>query len=203
VKKKPKTKRLNGSPWMMKSKRFQFDLRAVLCTMVIISLGMAYLRSLDEAFVAYGLIVAAVGLALGALVGWPWGRIPDAQYWSVLGGVFALISALQIVHSYWAWAATGAAAGAVVGTAASGRVVRTMISGCLAAAIVFSTATAIFPTSSGTEFYLDLISAPLIGAAFGLLVEIFYWLESKGPLPRYVSATVLMVAVCVGNFLAR
>jgi len=175
----------------------------MLCGMVVISVGLAFLRSLNGAYVAPGLFVATGALLLGTPVGMLLGRVTDAQFWAVLGATFAFISAVDIVAFHWAWAGTGAAAGAAVGVTAGGRLSRTLLAGGLAATAAFGTYAAVFFSSSPREILFDLAAAPVIGMAFGLLVEIFFRLEQRTSLPRYVTATVLMVAVCVGNYFAR
>ena len=187
----------------MSAKRLQFDLRALLCGMIVISLGLAYLRTLNETYVAAGLFVAVGALVLGTLIGLPLGRVADAQFWAVLGATFAFISAVQIIHFHWAWAATGAAAGAAIGGTAGGRFPWAMLVGALAATVALGAYVGAFYASAPREILFDLAAAPVIGAAFGLLVEIFFHLERRTSLPRYVTATVLMIAVCLGNFFAR
>jgi hypothetical protein len=226
----------------MPGKRLQFGLRALLCGMVVISLGLAYLRTLDPAYPALGLAAASGALLLGTLVGLMTGRgcenrgcekmglapsenpenlgksvvakvpvpifsqpcrVADAQFWSVLGSTFALISAIEIVPYHWAWAATGAAAGAAVGCTAGGPWLRTILAGGLAATAAFGVYVAVFYTSSPREILFDLAAAPVVGVCFGVLVDIFFRLEQRTSLPRHVTATVLMVAVCVGNHFAR
>lgn len=183
--------------------RYQFDLQALIFSMLVISVGLAHLRALDRAHVAPGLAAAGAALVLGTLVGAVAGRIADAQYWSVLGATFAFISAVDIVDYHWAWAATGALTGAAVGSISPGRPLRKMLAGAVTASAVFGFyALAFWPGLPG-EFLWDLGAAPVIGALFGLLVEAFAWLESRAALPRYASATVLMLAICGGNYLAR
>ncbi|MCL4206290.1 MAG: hypothetical protein KJ000_27725 [Pirellulaceae bacterium] len=187
----------------MAGKRLQFDLRALLCGMVVISLGLAYLRTLNPAHPALGLAAAFGALLLGTLVGLVTGRLADAQFWSVLGSTFALISAIEIVPYHWAWAVTGAAAGAAVGCTAGGSWLRTILAGGLSATAAFGIYVAVFYATSPREILFDLAAVPVVGVFFGWLVDIFFRLEQRTSLPRHVTATVLMIAVCVGNHFAR
>ena len=187
----------------MVGKRFQFDLRALLCGMIAISLGLAYLRSLDPSYPLPGLIVATAALLWGTLVGLLTGRVADTPFWAVLGATFALISAIGVVAYHWAWAATGAAAGAAIGSTAGGPWLRTVLAGSVAATAAFAACVVPVHSNLAGEILLDLAAAPVIGALFGLLVEIFWWLERRAPLPRHATATVLMAAVCAGNYFAR
>ena len=57
-----------------------------------------------------------------------------------------------------------------------------------------------FSQRSGLEF--DLLAAPVISAAIGLLVEMIMWVEQRSEIPRYVTASWLLCAVIIGNFLA-
>jgi hypothetical protein len=187
----------------MVGKRLQFDLRAMLCGMIAISLGLAYLRSLHPDYALSGLYAAAAALLLGTLVGMVTGRVADAQFWAVLGGTFAMISAVGVVAYHWIWAVTGAVAGAAIGSTAGGPWLRTVLAGSVATTAAFAVCVAPFRSDLAVEVWLDLLAAPVIGALFGLLVEIFCWLERRSTLPRHVTAIVLMAAVCAGNYFAR
>jgi hypothetical protein len=183
--------------------RLQFDLRGLLCGMIVISLGLAFLRVVNEAFLMPGLIAAAGALVLGTVIGIALGRVADTQFWAVLGASFAFLSAVEVVQFHWAWAGAGAAGGAAIGGTAGGPWWRTLLAGSLATTAALAVYWAFNHAHLSREFYFDLAAAPVIGAAFGLLVDIFFRLERRTALPRYVTATVLMAAICVGNFLAR
>ena len=53
------------------------------------------------------------------------------------------------------------------------------------------------------DLQIDLIVAPLIGVAVALFVRVLMWLESRRTMPRYVTATWLMVVVIVANLFSR
>jgi hypothetical protein len=188
---------------LVAARKIQFDLRALLCATAVVSMALAYLRSFDSTLMGSAAIVVAGAALVGILVGWRSHRIVDSTFWGVLGGIFAFLSAVQVVsyHCIWGW--TGAVAGAAVGCVAVGRPLRTMLVGAGATTATFGFFVLAFYAQSTGEIWWDLLAAPMIGAMFGLLVEIFVWIESRSKLPRYVTATVLMIAVCVGNLLAR
>ena len=182
---------------------FQYGTRSFFWLMVAVALALTYLRSFGRDIIVQA-VIAMIGSAVVAVcVGWPFKRIADSLYWSVLGTVFAFMSAVGVVDYHLAWAAVGAVSGAAVGCVAAGRPVRSMLAGGTAGGIVLGVYALVPYWPSGQLILFDVIGAVVIGAMFGALVEIFFWLEARTKLPRYVSATVLMLSVCVGNLLAQ
>lgn len=184
-------------------KPFQFDTRAFFWLMVAIGLALTYLRSFGNEIIVQAVMAIIGSVVLAIAVGWAFKRIADSLYWSVLGTIFAFMSAVGVVQYHLAWAAVGAASGAAIGSVASGRPVRTMIAGGATGGAVLGVYAMIPNWPSGYLILFDVFSALVAGALFGALVEIFFWLEARSTLPRYVSATVLMLSVCVGNFLTQ
>jgi len=182
---------------------FQFDTRSFFWLMVTFGLALTYLRTFGSGIIVQAVIAIGGSAVVGIAVGWPFKRIADSLYWSVLGTIFAFMSAVGVVEYHLAWAAVGAVSGAAIGSVASGRPIRTMIAGGVAGGIVLGGYALVPFWPRGQLMYFDVISAVVAGAMFGALVEVFFWLEARSTLPRYVSATVLMLSVCVGNFLAQ
>jgi hypothetical protein len=102
-----------------------------------------------------------------------------------------LISAIEIVPYYWAWAVTGAAAGAAVGCTAGGSWLRTILAGGLAATAAFGIYVAVFYTSSPREILFDL-AARLTDLGFRVAPaakgQRAHWLAS-GEAPEAVRAS--------------
>lgn len=190
----------NGRP---SPKPFQFDTRTIFWLMVAIGLALTYLRSFGSEIIVQAVLAMGGSAVVAIAVGWFFKRIADSLYWSVLGTVFAFMSAVGVVDYHLAWAAVGAVSGATIGSLASGRPVRTMIAGGAAGGVVLGIYAMVPSWPKGQLFLFDVISAVVAGALFGALVEVFFWLEARSTLPRYISATVLMLSVCVGNFLAQ
>ncbi len=190
----------DGGPWR---KPFQFDTRSFFWLMVAVGLALTYLRSFGSEIILQAVMAIGGSAVVATAVGWSCKRIADSLYWSVLGTVFAFMSAVGVVEYHLAWAAVGAASGAAIGCVASGRPIRTMIVGGATGGVVLGVYALVPHWPSGQLIFFDVISALVAGALFGALVEVFFWLEARSTLPRYVSATVLMLSVCVGNFLAQ
>ena len=49
------------------------------------------------------------------------------------------------------------------------------------------------------DLNFDIFGAPLIGIGVSFFVRILMWLESRNNMPRYITATWLMVVVIIGN----
>jgi len=50
-----------------------------------------------------------------------------------------------------------------------------------------------------SDMQFDVLAAPVIGIAIAFFLRMLMWLESKHAMPRYITATWLMVAVILGN----
>ena len=181
----------------------QYPLQLLFWAPFNVGMALAYLRGYGHQEVLYGLAVAGGAAVLGWGVGWPLRRAGDGLYWALLGALFAFLSALEVPPMLWAWSALGAAAGAVVGAVSGGRPVRTAVAGALAGTGAFAVVLASQRPPLGTELRFDIVCAVVISGMFGALVEVFWWLERRASLPRYVTASVLLLAVIVGNLLAR
>ncbi len=185
--------------------RPQFGLRAILWTLLVIGMTLAYLRRLESpAVFLEGTVVVAMAVIVGGAIGWCAGRTGDATYWSVVITTAAFLSvagerANGPLFSI-AWSAVGTTAGSCCGLIPQNRLVWRMLTGCFVAGatmLVFSAAL----TAGTVEILFDLACAPLVGALVGLLIEVILWLERQSYAPRYITASWLLCAVIIGNLM--
>lgn len=169
----------------------------------MIGLGVSYLQQQDHPLVLEGGLAAiAIGLVVGVIIGLPMGKLQDGVFWATLIAAFAYISVAKDPHFDFAhrlaWATMGAACGAVGSTVMPNRIwINALLCACFAELVFL-----IYFVVSGVnsfDFKVDLIGAPVIGIAVAFFLRAIMWLESKQKMPRYVTATWLMVAVIIGN----
>ena len=194
----------------------QFGIAAMFWGTFLVGLVMAYLNRVnrpdtaaDSSTVILGAAISVViGVVIGYLIGLVTKRMSDALFWSTLIAAFGFISTISdpiySFHHSLAWAGVGAVAG---GTAATCFLDRWYLRG-LACAVGAGLVMMIYYIASGgdkgsTDLTFDLNASPLIGFAIAAFVYVVMWLESKQKMPRYVTATWLMVAVILGNLFSR
>src|SRR5687768_297355 len=72
----------------------QFSLRSLLCTIVTISIVLAYVRLFGEEGIQLAFINLALGIVIGGIGGWSVGRFVETLTWSLVGGTLALCCVL-------------------------------------------------------------------------------------------------------------
>ena len=182
---------------------FQFPLQMLFWTTFNVGLALAYLRSYGPAVLVRGTLVIAGAAVVGMAVGGWRRRTVDAVYWGLLAAACAFVCTVGIPPLDWVWPAVGAAAGAVVGALAGRRPLRTITAAAGAGLAVFAGYVLLFRPVLGVERTFDVVCSPIVGGLLGILVELISWLEKRGTLPRYVTASVLLCAVIAGDLLAR
>ena len=185
----------------------QFDLNTLLWLMVTIGIALTYLRQFGVEAILRGVLVVSGSLLVAAPVGLLARRLGDTLFWAVLGAAFAYTSTVGVPVQHWsasyAWAAVGATTGTAIGAWAAARPLHTMlVGGVVGLATLGSYGLGLF-LSLRVVITFDLVCAPLAGALFGALVEVFFWLERRASLRRYLTAAALMLFVAIGNYLAR
>ena len=194
----------------------QFGIAAMFWATFLAAMVMTYLKRLsrpdtsaDSATVVLGAGGAVlIGLVIGFLLGKLSKRMPDALFWSTLVAAFGYISTvsdpLYSFHHSLAWVGVGAISG---GTAATAFLDKWYLRG-LACAVGAGVVMIIYYVISGgdkgsTDLTFDLNASPLIGFAVAGFVYTVMRLESRQKMPRYITATWLMVAVILGNIFSR
>src|SRR5688572_5383895 len=72
----------------------QFSLRSLLCTIVTISMVLAYVRLFGDEGIQLAFINLVLGIVIGGIGGWSVGRFVDTLTWSLVGGTLALCCVL-------------------------------------------------------------------------------------------------------------
>ena len=194
----------------------QFGIAAMFWGTFLAGMVMAYLNRLnlpgysdDSATVIIGAAISVlIGLSFGFLIGKVTKRMSDAFFWSTLIAAFGYISTvsdpLYSFHHSLAWAGVGAISGGIAATAFLDRWYLRGLACAVGAGVVMMFYYIISGGENGsTDLAFDLNASPLIGLAVAGFVYVVMWLESKQKMPRYVTATWLMVAVILGNIFSR
>ena len=169
----------------------------------MIGLSISYLQQHDHPLVLEGgLIAIVIGVVIGAVIGWLTGNLQDGLFWATLVAAFAYISVSRDPHFDFAhrlvWATMGATCGAIGSTVLPDRIWLNAILCASFGELVFLIYSVCSPAHT-FDLRVDLIGAPVIGVAVSFFLRAIRWLESKQQMPRYVTATWLMVAVILGN----
>lgn len=180
----------------------QFGLGAMLGCFVALGMALAYLQNYNSLEVFQnGVIVTMLAVAWGAIVGIPTGRRRDGIFWALVictAGYLSVVGETRYGAGFhFAWAGVGAGAGGAAGVIRSG-LGRRMLAGCLGGSLPMAVFVA-FSRQGGFEF--DLLTAVIVAALIGVLVELIMWLERGSKIPRYLTASWLLCAVIVGNLL--
>lgn len=194
----------------------QFGIAAMFWGTFLVGMVMAYLdrlnrpdSSADSATVVLGAgISVLLGLVIGFLIGKLTKKMTDALFWSTLIAAFGYISTvsdpLYSFHHSLAWAGVGAVSGGLAATAFLEKWYLRGLACAVGAGVVMVFYYIISGGEKGsTDLAFDLNASPLIGFAVAGFVYVVMWLESKQKMPRYVTATWLMVAVILGNVFSR
>ena len=200
----------------VKPKLPQYGIAAIFWGMFLVGLVVAYLDRLRQANgqnedpeILIGAIVSiVVGLIVGAVVGKLTGKMSDALFWSTLIAAFGYIATVSepiIVHYHrLAWAGVGAVSGALGATLFLDRWWLRGLVSAVGGGAVMAIFFALADKSGGTaELTFDLNLAPLVGFAVAIFIMILVWLESQRKMPRYITATWLMLAVILGSWFSR
>ena len=183
----------------------QYGIAALFWLTFIFGLAIAYLQRLDApSIVAGGIGSVAIGLVVGAIFGLATKKMADAMFWSCLISAFGYISVsseplfFQLGHRL-AWAGTGAVSGAIAATVFPKNIFVNLILCALGGGIVMLAYWLISKEQSADLNFDVFFGAPLIGIGVSFFVRILMWLESRNNMPRYITATWLMVVVIIGN----
>ena len=190
------------------NRKKQFGVAALFWITFIAGLGVAYLEKFDSpSILAGGLLSVVIGLAIGAAVGWMTNRISDGVFWGTLIAAFGFISVVSdpnySVQSHrLAWAAVGALSGSLAATVLPHRILINALLCAVAAGAVMG-AFYLFTSYRSSDLKFDLYGAPIIGFAVSIFVRLLMWLESRQKMPRYITATWLLIVVIIGNLIGR
>ena len=156
-----------------------------------------------------GLITLSVGMIVGALIGKLSNRVGDGFFWGTLIAVFAYMSVIGISNYdaglRLAWATvgafTGGISGAILDRDGSVKIRRSDFKAALFAATAAFVIMFTYATFGRMTFdlRLDQYAAPLIGVAVVFFVKLILWVENQRIMPRYITATWLLVIILVGN----
>lgn len=199
-----------------KGKLPQFGIAAIFWGMFLVGLVVAYLdrvRGADGDGQSPEIMIGAVvsiliGLLVGAIVGKLTGKMSDALFWSTLVAAFGYVATVSdpifVVYHRLAWAGVGAVSGALGATLFVDRWwlrgLASAIGGGAVMAIYFSLAS---KTGGTADLTFDLNAAPLIGFGVAIFISILVWMESQQKMPRYITASWLMLAVILGSWFSR
>lgn len=187
--------------------RNQFGISALFWLTFMTGLGVSYLREQGSTEILLGgLGGVTIGLCVGLVLGMISGRISDAVFWATLIAAFGYIATVGDPASDWQhrliWASVGAVSGAVGAVVFPGRIFINTIACAAVAGGVMLTFWAVTQRQT-TDMKFDLFAAPVIGACVALFLRSLVWLESQRKMPRYITATWLLIVVIVGNSLSR
>ncbi|MEM7783942.1 MAG: hypothetical protein AAF939_04090 [Planctomycetota bacterium] len=188
---------------------FQFKIVSLFWTMFLIGLGMAYLQRLNNPDILIdGAFAVSLGVVVGAIIGGATRKLRDGLFWATLVAAFAYLSTASdpifIPPHRLAWSTVGAVTGSLAATVIHDkRVTNAILCGIASGMIMagYAWISQRFTTSADTR--IDVMLAPMIGIAVSAFVRVILWMESKQEMPRYITATWLLVAVILGNFFAQ
>ena len=188
----------------------QFGISAIFWVTFTFGLGLSYLQSMrSHEIVIGGLTSLAVGMLVGAVIGKLSSRTGDGFFWGTLIAVFAYMSVIGISNYdaglRLAWATVGAFTGAISGTLldreGTAKIQRSDFKTALIAAVAAFVIMFTYASFGRMTFdlRLDQYAAPLIGIAVVFFVKLIIWVENQHIMPRYITATWLLVIILVGN----
>ena len=174
--------------------------------MMSIGVTLAYLRIFHISESVMGLAAVAIGLFVGSSAGIAYGRVGSSTYWALVGALSAFLCAVgqPIYHPsfLFGWMLVGASAGAISAVLGPSKPLRSILIASLAGVGILSGFVFGF-VGLVAEALLEVACAGIAGGLLSAVVQVTYWLERRGDLPRYVSTTGLLLAVIVGNLVAR
>ena len=185
----------------------QFGITALFWLTFLVGLGIAYLQRMNSVeIVIGGAVGVAIGMGVGFAIGLATKKVPDAVFWATLVAAFAYISVasdpIYTTPHRVLWAVVGAATAAVASTVMPNRFIVNALICAIVAGLILGLYWLV-ARKHPLDLQIDLIVAPLIGVAVALFVRVLMWLESRRTMPRYVTATWLMVVVIVANLFSR
>lgn len=183
----------------------QFSLRSLLCTMVTISMVLAYVRLFDASAVPLALGGLAWAVACGGFIGWRAGRFVETLTWAIVGGALALVCVLMaakaerlplVTQGYWV--ALGISGGLLAGVIDPGKWRARLV----AIGVQWLCFTGIsLLINDGVEFVLlDTVVALPVLAGLSLLAEVAADLQRRYRTALDLLAGSLILAVIAGNF---
>lgn len=194
----------------------RFGIAAIFWGMFLVGLVVAHLDQLRQAEVnekspeifTGALVSILIGLLVGAAVGKLTGKMSDALFWSTLIAAFGYIgTASDPAYAHYhrlAWAGVGAVSGALSATMFNDKWwLRGLVSAVGGGAVMVLYFCVADKAAGHADLSFDVNAAPLIGFAVALFVALLMWLESQQKMPRYITATWLMVAVVIGNWFSH
>ncbi len=193
----------------------RFGIPSLFWLTFIVGLALAYLqriepdgsRDLPEMLVG-AMIAVLIGVATGTIFGRLTQKYGDAIFWSTLIAAFGYISTatdpLYVPYHRLAWAGVGAVSGAIASTLFLDRWWIRGLACAVGAGLVMVVYYFLSDGNRGSsDLTFDLNLAPIIGFAVAGFVMVLMWLETKQKMPRYITATWLMIAVILGNYFSR
>ncbi len=187
------------------SSRLQFSLGAVFWSTASVGLVLSYLRSFGTQPLLFGLATIPLAAASGLLFGYRFGRTRDAVFWSLIGGMFAVLCAASSslgdhVRIQLTWVTVGCVVGAVAGIVPRGWTKRCMLSGGVTGGVAFSAMSAVvnpWPLNIAWE----TTCATVAGILFGFLIDVCYVAERYLRIGRHVIAALLMIVSILTSML--
>lgn len=182
----------------------QFGIATLFWATFVVGLGLAYLQRLQSTDILIdGAVAVSAGFVIGLVVGAIRKQIANCTFWATLLAAFAYMSvaADPIFEPYHriTWALIGATTGALACSVFVKHALLNAIVPAVAAFALIWLYVILMRNRTNVDLQLDFYAAPFIGVAVALFIRILTWLETKQAMPRYVTATWLMVAVILGN----
>jgi hypothetical protein len=186
--------------------RKQFGISALFWLTFMVGLALAYLQRQDNPEILIGGIISVgIGLLAGFAFGLLTGKTADAVFWATLIAAFGYLAtagdpAVDLAYRL-IWASIGAVTGAVGATVFTKQIALNALACAFAAGIVMLALSPLSPQNSA-DIKFDLYASPVFGVAVSFFLRILIWLESKRRMPRYITATWLLVVVIIGSWLS-
>jgi hypothetical protein len=180
----------------------QFSLRSLLCTIVSISMVLAFVRQFGPA----GLQLAAIGccgaVLLGGAIGWLAGRFVQTITWSLVGGTLALCCVLMAdrltIAQELYWLGVGISGGLFAGVIQPGKWKQRIASTALQW-LCFILLSSLLNESLIIVMLDTAVTLPVL-AGLAILAEEFARLQAKYRTALDLWAAGLIFAVIAGNF---
>lgn len=188
----------------------QFKISSLFWITFFVAAIIAYLqRTTSAGEVKNWWIFLVDGVVFGTLISLPSRRFIEGIFWGVLIAAFGFISVtsdpVANAQQAYAWTAVGAVAGAIGGTVYLTSIGKSLASAAVASAVMMYVYRVVIVRGmeANVELYFDLCAAPVIGGLVVITIRTIMWAETERPLPRYVTATWLLMVVIAGNLIAR
>lgn len=181
----------------------QFSLQSLLCSMLTVSMLLAYVRMFGEAVLRPAIIGLVFALSWGALVGAVSRRVQQSLTWALVGYAMALCCVLSADRLgmpqfyYWLW--LGSMAGGLAGGLPVEEIRNRLVFTAILSAVFVPVG---FLVASGERFPIDPLIAPAVILGLLMLTEIVERDQRHHTIALDVWAAGIVFAVIVGNFMA-